>query len=144
MLIKSSRANSSPDVPSLCGSLTKRVDNSSPVQLNRVYKHILGMSLYRMCAAHLAHLEKTHLLPNYMAPHLRILYLNVFFLLQVWIGCETNHIYLPCISFMICQPLKHTQIILWCDIFVIIDAGPRNQLSLAAQVVFSAATGTEF
>jgi len=45
---------------------------------------------------------------------------------------------------MICQPLKHTQIILWCDIFVIIDAGPRNQLSLAAQVVFSAATGTEF
>jgi len=44
---------------------------------------------------------------------------------------------------MIRQPLKQTQIILWRHISVIIDAGPRNRLSPAAQVVFSAATGTE-
>jgi hypothetical protein len=44
---------------------------------------------------------------------------------------------------MICQPLKQTQITLGWHISVIIDAGPRNRLSLAVQVVFSAATGTE-
>jgi hypothetical protein len=78
-----------------------------------------------------------------MAPHLRILHHNVFFLLRAWIGHEANHIYLPSTSFKIFQLLKHTKIILRWHNSVIIDAGPRNRLSLAVRAEFSEATGTE-
>jgi len=60
---KSSTAGSSgAGAPKVSGNITEGLgNNSSPEQLNHEFINILGMNLYRVCAAHLAHQEETPL-----------------------------------------------------------------------------------
>jgi hypothetical protein len=68
--------------------------NSLPAQLNHALVNTLGLNLYWVCAAHLAHLEKTPLLPTLQSAGLCHLGFTLFIwrLFPYWKFCSALYV----------------------------------------------------